>query len=272
VLTNSCNFFGTVIFIKQIQNTIFMLKKTIKAGIMGLASLALLGTGVSGYAQQASDNSDVQLGVEIGYLEVFIDYDGQGMAGAGNLGTYNFNSGASVQCGPDEFTASVTLPYVTTIDSTGSGAGYSSTYRVTNLRGQTDNAKFLYLATETAPDDATATDTTSTQALLKATNASAGVVVHDSPHPGTNFEMPNSGTAVPVSTLSDFTVAGETNAFDYIQTATGLAGEGIVHGGANSIKLDLVGPQFCVYDGDAAIDGNNITTQTYKGTLTIDIV
>jgi hypothetical protein len=132
---------------------------------------------------------------------------------------------------------------ITITDTTGSFAGWTAKYSFRNLRGVTDNTKFVRLASESPI-------TTNTVKYLKTTpsNLTAG------PNSDPNFTDVG-GIEQTISSLSGLTETGESNDFNWAQADAGH-GAGTFTG-TIGVKLSI--PPFCRYPDNAQILPQNYT-------------
>jgi len=150
-------------------------------------------------------------------------------------------------------TSTVTISGVVLEDTRGSLAGFASNIKFTNFQGQTDPSKHILLGSSAGGSFTSATK------YLTVTNSNVTVVAgNDSVSDLTTYTTPQL-----ISSLSDLTGNGESNAFNLLDAPSGHgAGKFTVDVGVN-LKI----PAYGQYPG-----GQNITAQSsYQGTVTASI-
>lgn len=215
------------------------LSQKVQAGVMLVSALGVA-TVLPAFAA-TTDSTNVSLAITGGALSIDIPNASYTLSGVTLKSTQE--------------TSTATIPGIVLEDTRGSLAGFASNIKFTNFQGQTDTSKSILLGS--IPGDISSF--ASAAKYLTVTNSNVTVVAgNDSVSDLTKYT-----TAQTISSLSDLTGTGESNAFNLLDAPSGHgAGRFTVDVGVN-LKI----PAYGQYPG-----GQNITAQaSYQGTVTASI-
>lgn len=187
---------------------------------------------------QTSDTTNVTLTITGGNLSINIPNTSYALSGV--------TLASSVQ------NSTANIVDVELADTRGSLAGWAANYNLTNLRGQTDNTKYILLASDVTANFGTAVK------YLTVTNSNVAVIA------GTDevADLTSYTSAQEIGDLTELDNTGVSNNFNLLTAPAGY-GAGTYN---VDIGISLNIPPFGQYPG-----GQNITAQSYQGTLTASI-